>query len=167
MATSNINRPTAKDRASKAILGINKHLASVASVTLGGVAYKPADLTTQLQAFITSANAVDSARATWLKMVQDGLASKTQTIGLLRALKSYLLVNYGSEAVDLLGDFGFSPPKPTGTVPVKVKAAAVDKTLATRAARHTMGAVQRLPLRRGTRDIRPKFGLQAASAASL
>ena len=39
----------------------------------------------------------------------------------------------------MLGDFGMSAPKATGTRTVEAKAKAVAQSLATREARHTMG----------------------------
>jgi hypothetical protein len=136
------NRPTAKDRASKAILGIDKHLAGVASMTLDGVAYTPAELKSLLQGDIDSANATDTAKAAWQKAAQIGRAKHGNVMPLLLALRTYLVLNHGADAVDLLADFGFKPPKPR-KVAVKVKAAAADKTAATRAARHTMGSQQK------------------------
>jgi len=95
-----------------------------------------------LQSHVASIGAADSAKAAWQKALQDERAVRVQALALLRALKAYLLGTYGPKAVVVLEDFGFSAPKPR-KVAVKTKAAAVDKTLATRALRHTMGTKQK------------------------
>jgi hypothetical protein len=142
MAFTIVKKSTAKDRDSKAMLGIDKHLAGVASVTLNGTAHTPAELKSILKRDIDSANAVDTARAAWQKTVKDERGTRNQASALLRALRGYLVATHGEGAVDLLADFGFSPPKPR-KVTVRVKAAAADKTVATRSARHTMGHKQK------------------------
>jgi hypothetical protein len=142
MSSKVTSKSTAKDRDSKAMLGIDKHLAGAASVTLNGTAYTPAELKSILKKDIDSANIVDAARAAWQKTVKDEREIRSETSVLLHALKGYLVATHGEGAVDLLADFGFTPPKPR-KVTVKVKATAADKTALTRALRHTMGKKQK------------------------
>ncbi|MDP9002657.1 MAG: hypothetical protein M3O46_21415 [Myxococcota bacterium] len=140
--SSQPNRPTTQARCSKAIAGADKHFASVTTVSLRGIAWKPADIDAALHAAIDAGNTADTAKATWQQAVKAGTAARTRALALLSALKAYLVATKGSDAVDLLADFGFAPPKPK-KVTVKTKAAAVQKTAVTRVLRHTMGKKQR------------------------
>ena len=137
------NKPTMQARCSKAIAGVAKHIANATTVgPLRGIAWKSADIDATLQAAIDAANTADIAKATWQKTVKTGSAAKVKALTLLAALKAYLAATNPSDAVDLLADFGFSLPKPR-KVPVKTKAAAAQKLVATRVLRHTMGKKQR------------------------
>jgi hypothetical protein len=51
-----------------------------------------------------------------------------------RDLKSFIIGSYGQQAVQMLEDCGFSPPKPRGARTVASKAKAVAAAKATRAA---------------------------------
>lgn len=136
------NKPSVKDREQKAISGIDKHFGNATSVTMRGSAYTPAEMKSLLLSHIASVGAADSSKSAWQKAVLSERSARTQAVALLRALKAYLLGTYGPAEVGVLADFGFSAPKPR-KVAAKTKAAAVDKTLATRAARHTMGPKQK------------------------
>jgi hypothetical protein len=136
-APSNANL---QSRLTAAKAGVAKHFASATSVTLKNVAWKPADIETVFQAAIDAPKTVAAAKATWQKTVADGKASRSKALALLASLRDFLVATSGE--VDLLGDFGFAPAK-TKKVPVKTKATAVDKTLATRALLGTMGKVQK------------------------
>jgi hypothetical protein len=63
--------------------------------------------------------------------------------GVRKDLKSYILGNYGQEAVDVLQDLGLPVPKPKAAKTAQAKADAVKNAKATREARHTMGRQQR------------------------
>jgi hypothetical protein len=142
MSSATISKTAAKDSASTAILGVDKGLAGIISISLNGVTYTPVQIKSILQADIDATNAIDATKAAWSKAVADGRVTRAEATAMLRALRSYLIATSGAGAVGLLADFGFLPPKPK-KVAVKTKAAAVDKTLATRAARHTMGKNQK------------------------
>jgi hypothetical protein len=131
---------TLLSRLTAAKAGVAKRLASTTSVMLKDVAWKPADIETVFQAAIDGPKTVAAAKASWQKTVADGKAARSKALALLASLRAFLVAS--SDQVDLLGDFGFAPAKPK-KVPVKTKAAAVDKTLATRAALGTMGTVQK------------------------
>ena len=156
------DKPTTQARCSKAMAGVARHFANVATVNLHGVAWKPADIDATLKAAIDSANTVDPAKASWQLAVNKGSASKAKALALLAALKAYLIATNGSGAVDLLADFGFVPPKPR-KVAAKTKAAAVDKTAATRALRHTMGSKQKKQVKATTATPSPQPATTAAT----
>ncbi|HEY3816956.1 MAG TPA: hypothetical protein VGL81_07295 [Polyangiaceae bacterium] len=136
-----LNRTTLRDRCRNAIAGVKKDLASVTTITLNGVDYTAATLTTLLQSFIDLADAAVTARASWLIAVQKEAVMLTQILGVLSALKAYVTLKFGPGAVDTQADFGFSPKKAV-TRTVEEKAASAAKARATRAARHTMGSDQ-------------------------
>jgi hypothetical protein len=59
-------------------------------------------------------------------------------------LTTYILGSYGASALQMLQDFGFTPPKPRGgRKTASSKAQAVVQAKATRVARHTMGKRQK------------------------
>jgi hypothetical protein len=137
------NKPTNKDLNTKAMKGVDKHLASLTSIMIGGTAYTNLTLKAVFQADIDATNAADSARTQWRDLVVKAKAARTLAVRARLALKSYLVGLYGKNAVGILEDFGFSPPKSPGKKTAKAKAGAVDKSAATRAARHTMGKSQK------------------------
>ena len=160
-----LNLVSTINRIRQAMAGIAKHFATTPTLVIDGTTTATKDVVATLQGAI---DAIDAAAAA-SKAFHDATAAQHAAIAkgdtLLTALKTLVTSQLGS-AGSVLGDFGFT--NPTRTVPdAATKAAAVAKRAATRAARHTMGKVQRLPLRRGTRGIPLKFARQAASVASL
>jgi hypothetical protein len=137
------NKPTIKAADAKMIAGIAKNLASMATVTLNGQPYSPAQLSATYQADSAAVDATDTAHATWLQRVADEQATHATTAKVTRALRSFLLGYYGEQAVAILGDFGLTAPKSTATTNVATKALAAAKSKATRAARGTTGSVQK------------------------
>ncbi len=137
------NKPTTKDLNTKAISGVDKHLASLTSVMIGGTAYTGPTLKAVLQADIDATNAADAARNQWQDLLVPAKSARVMAARARKAIKSYLVGLYGPDAVGMLADFGFTPPKSTANKTAKVKADAVVKAAATRVARHTMGKNQK------------------------
>jgi hypothetical protein len=108
---------------------------------LAGVTLKPSDVVAKLQARIAQAKAVSSAAANWHSMVQTDHTAAAQLKPLLSAVKQVLLAAYSTQ-LDVLADFGLSSRKKPVVSPATKTAAAL-KAKATRAARGTMGAVQK------------------------
>jgi len=70
-------------------------------------------------------------------------------------LRTYILGSYGTAALQMLQDFGFTPPKPRGgKKTASTKAQAVVQAKATRVARHTMGKRQKAKIK-GTAPAQP------------
>ena len=84
-----------------------------------------------------------------------------------KSLKTYILGNYGTEAVEMLADFGMSAPKVANQATVEAKAKAVAQSKATRKARHTMSKKQK-SLIKGVVEgaAQTETSASAASAAS-
>ncbi len=142
-----INKPTNKDLDNKAMSGVDKHLASLTSMTIGGTAYSVSTLKAIFQADIDASNAADAARTQWKERVVTATAARVTSARVRTALKAYLIGQYGVDAVGILEDFGFTPPKSNGMKTVAAKADALLKSAATRAARHTMGPKKKLEVK--------------------
>jgi hypothetical protein len=137
--TPNINN--LKTRDTSVMAGIDKHITS--SITINGTAYTPAGLKAVFQSQITAIDANQSLH----KQLADGVANaKTlaKTVNnIFLLLRSALIAQYGKNANAVLNDFGMTVPKTPGAKTVDAKATAQAKRTATRAARNTMGAVQK------------------------
>jgi len=137
-----VNRTTLQNRCRNAVAGVKKDLSSVAVITLEAVDYTSTTLMALFQSYIDAADATVTARGIWLVAVQKEAAMNTLILGVLAALKAYVTQKYGPGAVDTQADFGFSPRKVTVRTAAE-KTASAKKAAATRAARHTMGSVQK------------------------
>ena len=120
--------------------GIDKNITG--NVTVGGVAYTPAQLKAAFQAQTTALQTSEAARKQWENDVVAAKAVNKTVNALYASFHSYLVGQYGKTAVAVLADFGMSTPKTTAPTAV-TKAAAVVKRTATRKARNTMGSVQK------------------------
>jgi hypothetical protein len=137
-----IDKPTAKAKDAKVIAGIEKNLAAMAVITLNGKQFTPAQLQAVFQADSVVIDATEAAHKALQQAVLNEQVSRTATGALTRALRNFVLANYGEQAVAILGDFGFTA-RATATTTVATKALAAAKAAATRKARNTMGSVQR------------------------
>ncbi len=151
----NTNKPTTKDLNTKAISGVDKHLASLTSVMIGGTAYTAPALKAVLQADIDATNAADAARTQWNDLLVTAKAARVTGARVRKAIKTYLVGLYGPNAVGILEDFGFTPPKSTANKTAQSKAVAVEKSAATRAARHTMGKNQKKSVKGTVTPVSP------------
>jgi hypothetical protein len=136
------NRTTLRDRCRMAMAGIDKHLASETTIPLDGAAKAPADIKKALQGTIDAADATQAARANWLDASRAERSQGDGIVSLLASLRAFVILKFGGADVATLADFGFTPRKQTPKT-VETKAVAVEKSLATRKARHTMGSRQK------------------------
>jgi hypothetical protein len=123
------------------IAGTEKHSPN-GTFTFGGATYTAAVLGQLFQGLIDALDASDAARATWedaVKKAHDMTASVTPV---LRGYSSFLIAANGN-ASSVLADYGLAPRKARAPLTSAQEAAAAAKRKATRAARHTMGAVQK------------------------
>jgi hypothetical protein len=157
-----IARTTLRDRCRLAMAGIDKYLASEPTIPLGGFAKTPADAKRALQSTIDAADATQKARAVWIDSSAAEQSLHDSTTSMLNKLRSFVILKFGDNALGTLAEFGFQPSK--RTVPdVETKAAAADKSLATRAARHTMGPKQKAKIK-GTVAVTAPATTPAATA---
>jgi hypothetical protein len=130
---------TAADQ--KLIDGLNKHAATITSLVIGGVTMATKDIITTLQARITASQTAQSTRATWQAAVVADHAERAKTKTFASGLRQALMVAFSGQ-VDALADFGLTARKAVVLTPAE-KLARNAKAKATRAARHTMGKVQK------------------------
>ena len=128
--------------ATQLIAGTQKHLASGGQLPLSSGATTAAQLTTQLQAIVQLRSDVDAAKAQTAARLAAWHAQMPALRIVMDALVAYVKAVYAS-APDVLADFGLKPKKVRAPLTVEQKAAAAAKRKATRAARHTMGKVQK------------------------
>ena len=135
------SKPTRSDRNRKAIVGVQKHYAALATVIIDGVPRTPASIVQTLQGSIDGADATAAAAATFHKAVEDEKQAIAEGNAMYQGLKA-LVVSQFKTSPETLADFGITPP--SRRVPdAATVATAVEKRDATRAARHTMGKRQK------------------------
>jgi hypothetical protein len=103
--------------------------------------YTRDELIAQFNTFIGTGETTKAARQEWLAATQAEQAGLLQVAPLRAAVRSVLQARFGTTGLGL-SKFGFTPGK-TPKKSTTTKAGAVAKTKATRAARHTMGKVQK------------------------
>ena len=148
------------------ILGIQSHYPSGSqSIPVGGAMFTVTALTQLMQDFVDQRAAVETAKAATKAKVEIERTRAPSQLAVIRAFETVVRGSFGNSA-DVLAGFGLAPPKAPVPLTAEKKAIAAAKREATRAARHTMGKNQKLPLRRGTSGIPPRFAPRAATAAS-
>lgn len=136
------NKVSKQDSNRRLKAGIEKHFAKAKSLTLNGQELKPAEVAKLLQASIDASQAADAAKLVWLATVRKATEVEATTAPILRALRAFVRAAIG-ETSATLADFGIQPRKAPKKLTTEEKVLAVEKTRATRAARHTMGKHQR------------------------
>jgi hypothetical protein len=145
--------------------GIDKHIP--APVSIGSVTYTPSELKGVFTDHNAALDAADALRKQWTDQVQVARAAGKKAGGVYLLLRSALVGQYGKQAHATLNDFGMQAPKAAVATTMKVKAEAVDKRAATRAARHTMGKVQRKAVTGASVSTRAPEPTAAPTAAPL
>jgi hypothetical protein len=135
MGSTKTNKNTALATNQKAISGVSKHFAKVKNVTLAGVSYTPGALKGLFQDEIDANNALDASRAQMSEQVDAAQAVRAKASAARKGLRAYILGNYGAKAVQVLEDFGISPPKAPGPKTAQARADAAKKGVATREAK--------------------------------
>lgn len=125
------------------IAGINAELTD-AKFVLNGQTYTKAQLIAQLQSVVDSAETTKTNRATLTSSVAQERALLAAVAPLRMGVKQLLQSRYGKGSAELQ-KFGFTPAK-VPQRPVAGKASGIEKNLATRAARNTMGKKAKLQI---------------------
>ena len=129
----------------QSLVGVDKYL-KAATIMVLGTSYTPTQIKMVIQAHLDAAAATQTARAAWQVAVETERKAHTVAHGVLVGLRSFLIMQYGKAASDVLADFGFVPPKVVKRTPA-TKVAATVKSLATRKARKTLGKKQRIAIK--------------------
>jgi hypothetical protein len=153
MSTTDRNKPARNDQLRQVAAGVHKHYPNVA-LMLAGQNFVPPALEQAIQSDIAATDATERARAQWLALVQAERDSHRKLAPVLRALRATVFGQFGdtADATAILADFGYAPRKVTKTTAV-TKAGAATKSTATRAARRTMGSVQKKAVTGGVTGI--------------
>ncbi len=125
----------------------------------------PAALKATFAAETDAQNALDQSRAQLKEQVATARAARAKASAARKGLKAYVLGNFGAQAVNVLADFGMSPPKSPGPKTAIAKAQAAARAKATREARHTMGKRERLAIKADPVTLVAN-GTEVASAAA-
>jgi hypothetical protein len=129
-------KATKTTRATQLLAGFQKHLATVASVTLASVVYTPAQITTALTALVALYAAVDTAKSVVKAKLNAEAAQAPALLSLMAALVSYVKLSF-SESPDVLADFGLQPKKAATPLTTEQMTVANAKRVSTREARGT------------------------------
>jgi hypothetical protein len=127
--------------AKQLIAGATRHLGGTTQIVFLGSSFTPADIVAKLQDIVTMRADMDAAKASTKAKLAIEVANMPARRTVMDAFVAYLKVTYGTSP-DVLADFGIQL-KHRATPTVDVKAGAVAKAKATRAARHTMGSQQK------------------------
>jgi predicted Fe-Mo cluster-binding NifX family protein len=147
MANANLNNVTAIALSQKNQAGVTKYFTALPTLMLAGVTTTAVKINAVFQADIDATTALDAAEADVSQKRAAQKAARAAAIAERSDLKAYILGNYGEQAVQMLADFGFDPPKPRGAQTVASKAQAVAQSKATRAARGTKGTKQKAAIK--------------------
>ncbi len=141
MASNNESKGTVVALAQQLIAGTNKHLTSTTQVMLAGGSYTPAQVTEKLQTLVNLRRDVDATRASTKAKLVTETAQMPALRTFMDAMVTFIKAAYANQP-DVLADFGISLKART-PLTAEAKTAAAAKRVATRAARHTMGANQK------------------------
>lgn len=132
MATMKNNKAIRRENDSKAMHGVDLHLAQAGNMAIGGETFTPVTLKGVFQADLDALDQVDAARTALKDKVAAAVAARKRTTAVRKVLKAYLIGQNGPAAVQVLEDFGLTVPKAPGPRTVKAKAAGQAKATATR-----------------------------------
>ena len=143
MAKQNRNSKSGEvARATAFIGGLDKHLASVSSITFASAQHVPTELKKSFQALIDFRTAVLGARATLKAKLSDEASGAPAIVILLDDFEAFVKLTF-SEQPEILADFGLAPKKARKPLTAEQLAARKLKAEATRKARGTQGPVAR------------------------
>jgi hypothetical protein len=144
MATTTTKEPGKANDVSRAEAlsgGTTKHFTNASQqLTVGGVTYTVAQVTTNLQEIVDLRNATTDAQATAKAKVAAETAKLPTLLLFMSAYTAYVKATFGNTP-DVLADFGLAVKKPRTPLTAQQKAAASAKAKATREARGTKGPV--------------------------
>jgi hypothetical protein len=137
---------------------MSKYYGSQPSIQLAGNDFTMAALRKLFNADIAASDAVDEAKALWLKAAQAQTASRKKTNPVLTAIHRMVLSQYGDtrDAGDILAAFGLAP-RSTRKATGKEMVAAAEKRAATRKGRRAIGTDQQKTIN-GSPAANPQTG---------
>jgi hypothetical protein len=130
-----------KQRALDLIAGTQKH-APNGPLTLGSTSFTAPSLEQTLQSLVDAMTAADAARAAWQDALGKMKTTRANVVPVMQDYAAWVAVTYRSTP-STLADFGVAPRKARTPLTSSEQAVAVAKRVSTRAARNTMGNVQK------------------------
>jgi hypothetical protein len=127
--------------------GLPKVLPPTFTVTIDGKVYTLAQLIAGINGRVDARTNVANARGAHKQALLALAAAIANSHVMVTGLKQVLLVMYASQP-DVLAQMGLTPRK-TAVKDVAAKSAAIAKSKATRALRHTMGSKQKAQIKAG------------------
>jgi hypothetical protein len=122
--------------------GFQKHISALPSLLIAGTSVPTTTVISTLQARIAARAATAPARATYQALVKANQDEHAKSQVLVSGAKQAVQLMFAGQ-IETLADFGLKPRKVPAPRTPQQKAASVAKAKATRAARHTMGSVQK------------------------
>jgi hypothetical protein len=144
MTTNTKNNKLSQQAADQSLIdGFTKHAATIpASLLIAGAQVPTTTVISTLQARIAARAATAPAKATYQALVKADQDERTTSAPLVSGARQAVLVMFAGQ-IQVLADFGLTPRKTPAPRTPEQKAASAAKAKATRAARHTMGPVQK------------------------
>lgn len=158
---TNRNGQLAADQAM--VDGVEKFLATFASLPVGSQILAPADIVKVFQDRINAAKAVITAEAQRTAAVKSNRDERTKTAAFVQSFRR-MVIGMFSQSPDTLAIFGLKAPKVVKKT-LETKTTAVAKSMATRTARGTKGKRQRLEIK-GTAPAANSGPVPSAPAAT-
>jgi hypothetical protein len=155
------SRTTTAGQDQQVLEGIQKDLQAMSTLTLGATTFTPDSLATYIQRRIDLANAVVTAKASWLAAAKAYEAMNKEARVVVRDLRNMVIAAFGADSPKL-ADFGFAPPRRPTLTPEQ-HAAAARKRAATRKARKTMGKRQKAKITGESPTAQPAIATDTAS----
>jgi hypothetical protein len=121
--------------------GTKQFLSKYQSLAIGSEELTPAQMLAIFEELLTSGKSVVTATDAKTTAVKADRELRGKYADFINAFKRIVIGMY-AKSPDTLGVFALKPPK-KGTRTVQAKAAAAEKVVATRKARHTMGSQQK------------------------
>lgn len=150
--TTKQNKGTEAALATQLVAGTQKHFATMASLMFASGSFTPAQIVAQLQQLVTLRADTDSAKATFRAKVAADTVQAPALLTFQRAYVQFVKTTF-SNSPDVLADFGLKAKKARTPLTVEEKVAAAAKNAATRSARGTKGAKQKLAITGGVTGV--------------
>jgi hypothetical protein len=142
MSKTKPNNASVVDTCTQRLNALKTHLSNAkATIAVNGVQMKAAEVIATYQACLDGRATLTTQRADVKATLGTVAAADTKRRGVDRALKAWVVNQYGADS-NVAHDFGFPPPKKAART-VSSKATAIERNVATREARHTMGSKQK------------------------
>ncbi len=120
--------------------GVSKHISI--NIVLNRTSVSAKDINGVLQSTMSAEDVCDNLRLQRAEAVKAAKAALSSAKVLKAALKQYVFAHFGDSNPAIV-DFGYSPRKVAQKTVAERRYLSVEKQLATRAARHTMGSQQK------------------------